>query len=205
MTPRHLSRLLHARPPGLDPPARVGLPGHTLPAHPSVPVRPHSALTVSHIERDCPIPAIPANPTLAPHREALLRPRVASDPGYGHAHRLFHRLRLSEPPPVQTLELPGSGEFRQRSATIPGEIEFEDVTPALVRSPFQVRPLHPHCGASRLPRGFGLEHLPSRISGRSRRSPVERGFKNAGRCSMAGYARCHDLATRICSHLCLPS
>ena len=130
----------------LDPPARVELHGHPAPAHLAVSARPHSALTVSQIERDRPLPAIPANVTLAPHREALLRPRVSSDPGYGHARRRSHRLRHSEPPPVQPLGLPGSGVFRQRPASIPGEIEFEDVTPARVRSPFQVRPLRPHCG-----------------------------------------------------------
>ncbi|KAN0135075.1 hypothetical protein V8E53_006966 [Lactarius tabidus] len=120
-----------------DPPARVELHAHPAPAHLFVPARPLSAPTGSHIERDRPLPAIPANATLAPHREASLRPRVSSDPGYGHPHRRSHRLRHYEPPPVQPLHLPGSGVFRQRSATIPGEIEFEDVAPERVRSPFQ--------------------------------------------------------------------
>ena len=114
----------------------VSLPAQ---AHLSVPAHAHSALTVSHIERDRPLPAIPANATLAPHREALLRPRVSSDPGYGYPHRRSHRPLRTRPPPVQPLDLPGSGVFRQRSVPIPGEIEFEDVTPARVQSPLQVR------------------------------------------------------------------
>ena len=182
----------------VDPPARVDLRAHAAPAHLPVPARPHSVLTVSHVERDRSLPAIPANATLAPHREALLRPRIASDPGYGHAPRRSHHLRHSEPPPVQPLELPGSGVFRQRSVTIPGEIEVEDVTPARVRSPFQVRPLSSHCGYH--VDHVGLERLPSRVSGRPARSHVERGVESTGRCSVARCACFHDLSTRICSH-----
>jgi hypothetical protein len=136
-TPEQVPRLT-------DQPARVELHAHPAPAHLPVTARPHSPSTGSQFERDRPLPAIPANATLVRHREALLRPRVSSDPGYGQAHRRSHRIRHSEPPPVQPLHLPGSGVFRQRSATIPGEIEFEDVTPARVRSPFQVGPLRPH-------------------------------------------------------------
>lgn len=65
----------------LDPPARVESHGRPALTHHSVPARPNSTLTVSQIERDRPLPAIPANVTLVPHREALLRPRVSSDPG----------------------------------------------------------------------------------------------------------------------------
>ena len=130
----------------VDPPARAELHAHHAPAHLPTPARPHSEITVTHVERDRTLPAIPANATLAPHREASLRPRIASDPGYGHAPRRSHRHRHSEPPPVQPLELPGSGVFRQRPATIPGEIEVEDVSPARERSPFQVRLLRSHCG-----------------------------------------------------------
>lgn len=138
------------QPPGLvDLPARVELhapdPAQALlPA----PARPHSAVTESLIERDRPLPAIPANVTLALERDALLRPRVASDPGYRHANRRSHRShrsRHSEPPPALPLELPGSGVFRQRPATVPGEFEFQDVSPARVQEPAQVRPLRPHC------------------------------------------------------------
>jgi hypothetical protein len=183
----------------VDPPGGVELHEHRAPVHISIPARPHS-VTGSHIKRDHPLPAIPANATLAPRGEVLLRPRVTSDPGYEHARRRSHHLRRPEPPPVQPLHLPGSGVYRQRSATIPGEIEFEDVTPARVRSPFQVCPLRPHCRPLWLPRGFGLERLPSRVRGRPARSHVERGAKSAERCSMAGYARRHDAATCICSH-----
>lgn len=111
----------------------------------SAPARPHSALTVSLTERNRSLPSIPANATLAPQREASLRPRVASDPVYGHANRRSRRSRRSEPPPAQPLDIPGSRVFRQRPATHPGEFEFQDVTPARVQSPFQVRPLRQQC------------------------------------------------------------
>jgi hypothetical protein len=103
------------QPPDLvDPPVRVKLhvpdPGPSLL---STPARPHSVFTVSYIERDQPLPSIPANAALVPQKDALLRLRVASDLGYGHAHRRSHRSRHSEPPPVQPLDIPGSGVFRQ--------------------------------------------------------------------------------------------
>ena len=135
------------QPPDLaEPPVRVELhvpdPG---PSFLSTSTRPHSAFTVSYIERDRPLPSIPANAALAPQRDALLRPRVASDPGYGHAHRRSHRSRRSEPPPAQPLDIPGSGVFRQRPATHPGEYEFRDVSPAREQSSSQVRPSRLHC------------------------------------------------------------
>src|SRR6266702_225224 len=131
-----------AQPSGLvDRPARVE--SHApdpAPALRSVPARPHVALSTSFIEGE-PLPAVPANVTLSPRMETLLRPRVASDPSKEHAHR---PVRLSQPPPVQRLELPGSGIFRQLPAIYPGEFEPQDVlVPAQGTSPSQVRSLAP--------------------------------------------------------------
>ncbi len=130
-----------AQPPGLgDQPARVeSQVPDPAPALRSVPARPHAALTESRIEGERPLPAVPANVTLSPRMETSLRPRVVSDPGKGHAHR---PVRLSEPPPVQRLALPGSGIFRQQPASHPSEFGSQDVWPlARVTSPSQVRPL----------------------------------------------------------------
>jgi hypothetical protein len=109
------------------------------PALRSVPARPHPEFTVSLIERERPLPAVPPNATLAPPMEASLRSRVVSDPC---AHR---RSRRFDPPPAQPLDLPGSVIFRQRPATHPGY--FDSPVRSLTRinrhSQVQVRPLAP--------------------------------------------------------------
>ncbi|KAH9035709.1 hypothetical protein EDB85DRAFT_837925 [Lactarius pseudohatsudake] len=123
------------QPPGMDRPATVE----------SQPPDPAPALRVRpRAESERPLPAVPANAdvTLSPRAQASLRARVVSDPGNGSTRR---------PPPVQRLDLPGSGIFRQRPAIHPGEFEFPDEwTPARVMSPSQL-----------------AEHyLPSRVCGR---------------------------------------
>ncbi|KAH8977158.1 hypothetical protein EDB83DRAFT_2538140 [Lactarius deliciosus] len=118
------------QPPGpVDQPARVE--SHTpdpAPAPRAAPVRPRS-------ESERPLPAVPVNVTLPPPVQASLRQRVASDPGNGSAHR---PVRHSEPLPVLRLDRPGSGVFRQRPATYPGEYESrEEWAPARAMSPSQ--------------------------------------------------------------------
>ena len=135
------------QPPGhVDLPARVELHApDPAQAHFSAPARPHSASAVSLTERNRSLPSIPANAALAPQREALLQPRFASDPVYGHANRRSHRWGRSEPPPAQPLDIPGSRVIRQRPAIHPGEFEFQVMSPTRVQSPFQVRPLRQQC------------------------------------------------------------
>ncbi|KAH9056318.1 hypothetical protein EDB87DRAFT_1261407 [Lactarius vividus] len=118
------------------PPGPVGHPttvephmSDPAPALHAVPVRPHS-------ESERPLPAVPANVnvTLSHPAQASLRQRVASDPGNGSAHR---SVRHSEPPPALRLDLPGSGVFRQRPATHPGDYGSHEWAPARVMSPSQ--------------------------------------------------------------------
>ncbi|KAH8981714.1 hypothetical protein EDB92DRAFT_169382 [Lactarius akahatsu] len=111
-----------------QPPGIVDRPA-TVESHPPDPAPALRARPRSESER--PLPAVPANAdvTLSPRAQASLRAHVVSDPGHGSTRR---------PPPVQPLDLPGSGIFRQRPAIHPGEFEFPDEwTAARVMSPSQ--------------------------------------------------------------------
>ncbi|KAI9455707.1 hypothetical protein BJY52DRAFT_1188258 [Lactarius psammicola] len=94
------------------------------------------------------LPAVPANVALSPRVQASLRLRVASDSGNENAHRPVRRF---EPPPVQRLDLPGSGYYRQRPATYTGEFESQDGwAQARVMSPSQSIDYPPGSVGSRL-------------------------------------------------------
>ncbi|KAI9435135.1 hypothetical protein H4582DRAFT_705906 [Lactarius indigo] len=109
----------------VDRPARVeSHPPDPAPALRAVPVH-------MRAESERPLPAVPTNAdvTSSPRAQASWRPPVVFDPGNRNTRR---------PPPVQRLDLPGFGIFRQQPAIHPGEFEFPDEwPPARVMSPSQ--------------------------------------------------------------------
>ncbi|KAI9435136.1 hypothetical protein H4582DRAFT_2080055 [Lactarius indigo] len=117
------------------PPGSVDQPAKIEPHTPDPAPDPRAAPARVRAESERPLPAVPANAnvTLSLPVQASLRQRVASDPGNGSSYHVRHSA-----PPVQRLDLPGSGIFRHQPATHPGEFESRDEWhPARVMSPSQ--------------------------------------------------------------------